>query len=272
LKRLSGLSGGIDSSVTAVIAVEALGAANVTGVAIHLDLPTRSTGPRGVTMLGLGWKRLNWRNCTLRLSRFSSEKKRGCGRKVQAFADDHLMSYVNQQKGFLINTSNKTELALGYATLYGDMAGTISPLGDLTKPEVYALARWINTERNVIPAFVMERAPSAELREHQVDPFDYENFSEIENLSVRQSTRHAQRNISAGRWGGIKSKRKVVWQREVNADYEKVGRCVWQLARIFIFHCVVSKRPFFPRRRGGGLRTKSPVNVVRFVRPTSKEN
>lgn len=74
------------------------------------------------------------------------------------------MSYVNQAGGLLMNTSNKTELTLGYSTLYGDMAGAISPLGDLTKPEVYALAKWINLEGTVIPEFVMKRKPSAELQ------------------------------------------------------------------------------------------------------------
>ena len=94
-----------------------------------------------------------------------------------------LMSVVNRRGGFLLNTSNKTEMTLGYGTLYGDLAGTLSPLGDVTKPGVYALANWINEERRVIPQFVMERMPSAELREGQVDPFDYDAVSpEMEKL------------------------------------------------------------------------------------------
>ena len=62
-----------------------------------------------------------------------------------------LMSYVNRHRGMLLNTSNKTELALGYATLYGDMAGTLCPIADLTKPQVVALARWIKTTRGPDP-------------------------------------------------------------------------------------------------------------------------
>jgi len=112
-----------------------------------------------------------------------------------------LMSYVNQQKGFLINTSNKTELTLGYGTLYGDLAGTISPLGDLTKPEVYALARWINSSGVKIPDFVMERKPSAELREGQVDPFDYEKISpEAEALVQNNQSNAAMRTSEHKRW------------------------------------------------------------------------
>jgi NAD+ synthase (glutamine-hydrolysing) len=84
-----------------------------------------------------------------------------------------LMSFVNRYGGMLLNASNKTELALGYATLYGDMAGGLCPIGDLTKPQVVALAKWIDSVRGIIPPFILERPPSAELRPDQVDPFDY---------------------------------------------------------------------------------------------------
>jgi NAD+ synthase (glutamine-hydrolysing) len=84
-----------------------------------------------------------------------------------------LMAYVNRYRGMLLNTSNKTEAALGYGTLYGDMAGTLSPIGDLTKVEVAAMARWLHDSRGVIPDFVLERPPSAELKPDQVDPFYY---------------------------------------------------------------------------------------------------
>jgi NAD+ synthase (glutamine-hydrolysing) len=84
-----------------------------------------------------------------------------------------LMALVNARHGFLLNTSNKTELALGYSTLYGDMAGSLCPIADLTKPDVYRLARWIQADQGSIPAFIMERPPTAELRPDQVDPFEY---------------------------------------------------------------------------------------------------
>ncbi|HET9226855.1 MAG TPA: NAD(+) synthase, partial [Thermoanaerobaculia bacterium] len=84
-----------------------------------------------------------------------------------------LNAYVNRRGGLLLNTSNKTEISLGYGTLHGDLAGTLSVLGDLTKPEVYAVARWYAEHRGPIPAFILERPPTAELRPGQVDPFDY---------------------------------------------------------------------------------------------------
>jgi NAD+ synthase (glutamine-hydrolysing) len=80
-----------------------------------------------------------------------------------------LMAWVNRHGGVLLNTTNKTELTTGYGTLYGDTAGALCPIADLTKTEVLALARFLGG----IPPFVLERAPSAELRPGQVDPFDY---------------------------------------------------------------------------------------------------
>jgi NAD+ synthase (glutamine-hydrolysing) len=84
-----------------------------------------------------------------------------------------LNAWVNSEGGLLLNTSNKTEISLGYGTLHGDLAGTLSVLGDVTKPEVYAMARWYVANRGPIPDFILERPPTAELRPGQVDPFDY---------------------------------------------------------------------------------------------------
>ena len=202
-----GLSGGIDSSVTAVIAAEALGRERVTGIAI----PSRYTDPRSTESacelakaLGIGFE-------ILQLESLHKEAESTLGKLLEGGATAEnvqarlrmmiLMSYVNHYGGFLVNTSNKTELTLGYSTLYGDMAGTISPLGDLTKPEVYALARWLNVARNIIPQFVMERLPSAELREGQIDPFDYEKISpEVESLVRKNQSSAAMRHSEHKRW------------------------------------------------------------------------
>ena len=108
-----------------------------------------------------------------------------------------LMSHVNAYGGLLLNTSNKTELALGYATLYGDMAGGLCPIADLTKLEVYALARW----RGGFPTFVLEREPTAELREGQRDPFDYSRVApEMEQLVGSHRSDAALRRSEHKRW------------------------------------------------------------------------
>ena len=112
-----------------------------------------------------------------------------------------LMSFVNRYGGLLLNTSNKTELALGYATLCGDMAGTLCPIADLTKPEVYALARWINASRRLIPAYILERPPSAELRPAQVDPFDYPQIAPaLERFIQENRSNPALRRSEHKRW------------------------------------------------------------------------
>lgn len=187
-KAYLGLSGGIDSSVAAVIAAEALGAENVTGIAI----PSRFTDARSTESarelaeaLGITFEIIKLEKMHEAAEQVLGPERSGgvSGENIQArLRMVILMSYVNSGGGFLINTSNKTELTLGYSTLYGDMAGAISPLGDLTKPEVYALAKWINAglevegrrlKDGIIPQFVLTRTPTAELRERQVDPFDY---------------------------------------------------------------------------------------------------
>ncbi|HBB04359.1 TPA: NAD(+) synthase [Patescibacteria group bacterium] len=101
-----------------------------------------------------------------------------------------LMNIANNVHGMVINNSNKTELAMGYGTLYGDLIGGLSLIGDLNKREVYDLSRYIN-ERNhkeVIPGGIITRKASAELAEGQVDPFDYEKVSDaIEELQFGAS-------------------------------------------------------------------------------------
>jgi NAD+ synthase (glutamine-hydrolysing) len=202
-----GLSGGVDSSVAAVIATEALGADNLIGIAI----PSRFTDPRSTESaqelsesLGIRWEKVE-----LEKMHFATEHVLGPERSAGTSGENIqarlrmiiLMSYVNQEGGFLINTSNKTELTLGYSTLYGDMSGAISPLGDLTKPEVYELARWINSEKKPIPDFVMSRKPSAELRAGQIDPFDYGRVSpEVEELVQRNQSNSAMRTSEHKRW------------------------------------------------------------------------
>ena len=93
-----------------------------------------------------------------------------------------LAAHVNRHGGLLLNTSNRTELALGYGTLWADLAGTLSVLGDVGKPDVYALSELY---ADVIPSFVRERAPSAELAADQVDPFDYDAVAPVVDALLR---------------------------------------------------------------------------------------
>ncbi len=177
-RAVVGLSGGIDSALVACLARSALGPEKVLGVTIpsrHSDSRSEDTARELADNLGIGFECVPMET----MHRAAEESLPGlleglAAENVQArIRMTVLMAFVNRLGGLLLNTSNKTELALGYGTLYGDLAGTLSPLGDLTKVEVYSLASWLNDLYGWIPEFTLKRAPSAELKTDQVDPFDY---------------------------------------------------------------------------------------------------
>ena len=157
-----GLSGGIDSSLVAVIAAEALGKENVTGV----SMPSRyssdhSKSDARILADNLGIEFLTVPIEPIFLSYLQQLKEPFKGRPPDV-AEENLQSRIrgtllmalsNKFGGLVLSTGNKTELALGYATLYGDMSGGLEVIGDVSKTEVYALSRYYNqrTSREVIP-------------------------------------------------------------------------------------------------------------------------
>jgi len=202
-----GLSGGVDSAVVATIASEALGPDRVTAVAI----PSRYTDPRSTSCaqelaqaLGTHFRVVDLERLHIAAEATLADLLEGgtTAENIQArLRAMILMSFVNHHGGMLLNASNKTELALGYGTLYGDMAGTLCPIGDITKPQVVALARWIDSVRGVIPSFTLSRPPSAELRPDQVDPFDYAKVApEMERLVLENRSDRALCRSEHKRW------------------------------------------------------------------------
>jgi NAD+ synthase (glutamine-hydrolysing) len=187
-RAVLGLSGGIDSALACCLAREALGADGVLAVA----LPSRHTDPRSTEAaralaqaLGVSFEvraleplhaAATHALADLQVGARDTSLDENVQARLRALV---LMALVNRHGGLLLNTSNKTELALGYGTLYGDLAGAVCVLGDLHKPDVYALARAYDAGRGLIPAFVFDRPPSAELRPAQVDPFDYPRVSPL---------------------------------------------------------------------------------------------
>ncbi len=180
-KALVGLSGGIDSSLTACIAVEALGAENVTGVA--MPGPYSSAGSlddaRAVAAaLGMIFQAVavtdTWRAYLEALKPvFAGRAQDVTEENLQArIRGNVLMAMSNKLCALVLSTGNKSELAVGYATLYGDMAGGLAVIADIPKTLVYELARVANRpeHRNgAIPESVFEKPPSAELRPNQKD-------------------------------------------------------------------------------------------------------
>jgi NAD+ synthase (glutamine-hydrolysing) len=178
-KVVLGLSGGIDSSLTAAVAVDALGPANVVGVL----LPSRYTSRDNLEdaealaeALGIRIEQIPIETIhkafEQTLADFVRQSEPGVAEEnVQARIRGNLLMYLSNKFGWLVvTTGNKSEMATGYATLYGDMAGGFAVLKDLTKTLVYDLCRYRNSVNGpVIPERVLTKAPSAELRENQKD-------------------------------------------------------------------------------------------------------
>ncbi|MDQ7835996.1 MAG: NAD+ synthase [Humidesulfovibrio sp.] len=182
-KALLGLSGGIDSAVVAAVAVEALGAANVLGVL--MPSPWSSTGSLDDSLalaknLGMSTRTIPieplMRGFDAALAGSFAELAPGQGpgtteENIQSrIRGNLLMALSNKTGALLLTTGNKSELAVGYCTIYGDMSGGFALISDLRKTQVYALARHLNETRGeVIPQAIIDKAPSAELRPDQTD-------------------------------------------------------------------------------------------------------
>jgi len=178
-RAILGLSGGIDSAVVAALAVEALGAPNVLGVAMPSQYSS-SHSLRDAEELARALRcRFLVRPIKFLFSQSNREIGEGRAQGLAPVAQENLqarlrgvilMTLSNDESAFVLTTGNKSELSTGYCTLYGDMCGALAPLGDLFKTRVYALAREINRTRGgVIPESSITKPPSAELRPGQVD-------------------------------------------------------------------------------------------------------
>jgi NAD+ synthase (glutamine-hydrolysing) len=220
-KAVVGMSGGIDSSLTACIAVEALGRENVIGVSMPTKFSSghsRSDARHLAENLGMFFVQFSiqgivdgyHRNLQAPLEQirqhFDTTKE-----SDDEVADENiqprvrgncLMDISNRLKDLkilVLNTGNKTEVALGYCTLYGDMAGGIGALGDVSKLEVYRLAEFVNekADKEVIPRSVLEKKPSPELKAGQFDPFDFDVVSPLVD-EIIENRRSMQELVEMG--------------------------------------------------------------------------
>ena len=212
-----GLSGGIDSALTLVIAVDALGAEHVHSV----SMPSRYTSQMSRDDAALQAKKLHVQHSEISIegmfeATLGALKDEFAGRAPDTSEENIqsrcrgvlLMGISNKTGKMLLTTGNKSEMAVGYATLYGDMAGGFAPIKDCSKMLVYRLARWRNAQAEVIPTRVIDRPPSAELRFDQKDadslpPYEIldpilEAFIE-EDLSVDQIAARGFDRATVGR-------------------------------------------------------------------------
>ena len=185
-KAVLGLSGGIDSAVVAAIAAEALGKDNVHAILMPSPFSTLHSVTDAVELasnLGIEHSVVPIEGIYNKFMReleelFCGDVKGITSENLQArIRGSLLMAYTNNTGALLINTSNKSELAMGYGTLYGDLSGAIMVIADLYKTQVYSVANYINSIKKVIPQSTLTKEPSAELRDNQKDSDSLPEYS-----------------------------------------------------------------------------------------------
>ena len=197
-KAVVGLSGGVDSSVTVCIATRALGRENVMGVAMPSPYSSKESLDDAEALarnLGISFRVVpitaifkSYLN-TLE-EHFTGKKPDITEENIQARIRGNILMAFSNKFGYLVlSTGNKSELSVGYCTLYGDMSGGLSVISDIPKTMVYELAHYINREREVIPQSVIDKVPSAELRPGQKDQDTlppYEILDRILHLHIEE--------------------------------------------------------------------------------------
>jgi NAD+ synthase (glutamine-hydrolysing) len=240
-KTWLGLSGGIDSSLVLAIAVDALGAENVTAVRmpsrytadLSNDLAQEQCDAMGVKLIALPIEKPFQGYLDTLAEAFAGKPVDTAEENLQSRTRGALlMALSNKFGGLLLTTGNKSEYAVGYATIYGDMCGGYAPIKDLYKTEVFALARWRNTVGDrVVPDAVIERPPSAELRENQKDQDSLPPYDVLDAILIRHVDHEQSREeiVAAGFDAAtvdkvLKLVRIGEWKRHQAAPGPKVSR------------------------------------------------
>ena len=192
-----GLSGGIDSSLVACIAADALGAEHVHGISLPSKFSSDHSRKDARVLsqnLGINYQTITIEDMvtvyeTVLEPLFEGKERNVAEENIQARIRGNILMALSNKFGWLVlSTGNKTELALGYCTLYGDMSGGLCVISDVSKTDVYALSRWVNQSAgfNRIPESCLTKPPSAELAPDQVDPFDYEVVSPLVDAIIEK--------------------------------------------------------------------------------------
>lgn len=191
-RAVLGLSGGIDSAVVMALACDALGSKNVHGILMPSQFSTLHSISDAVDLannLGADYTVIPIEKIYNKFIReiepiFKEDHKWSVTEEnIQArIRGIILMAYSNERGALVLNTSNKSELSVGYGTLYGDLCGAMMVIGDLYKTQVYDLATYINIEKSIIPVSTMIKAPSAELRPEQKDTDSLPEYSLLDPI------------------------------------------------------------------------------------------
>ena len=203
---LLGLSGGIDSSLVAAVAAHALGPENVLGVL----MPSPYTSPASIEDALTLAKNLGIKTITITITEIMKSfdlelAKPFCGREkdvteenIQArIRGNLLMALSNKYGSVLLTTGNKSELAVGYCTIYGDMSGGLAVISDVPKTSVFRISEWLNASRRmeIIPATVLKKAPTAELRFCQTDQDSLPPYDVLDDILEKHIEQHQSREL-----------------------------------------------------------------------------
>lgn len=190
-KVLIGISGGIDSALVAAIAVKAIGKKNVIGVTMpsqytskgaHSDAKTLAQN-LGIKLIEVPIKDVYKAYLSALKNEFNGQDPNIAEENIQARIRGNILMALSNKFGWLVlTTGNKSEVAVGYCTLYGDMSGGFAVIKDVPKTKVYELARFINKSKEIIPQTIIDRAPSAELRENQKDEDSLPPYDQLDEL------------------------------------------------------------------------------------------
>lgn len=209
-KACLGLSGGVDSALVACLAQSALGSENI----LALYLPSRFSSDASTAdseqlaqNLGIDYKVLSIEDpletfLKLFSSDFAGLPQDVTEENIQArIRGVILMAFANKFGYILLSTGNKSEMAMGYSTLYGDMCGGLSVIGDLTKTEVYRLCHWINRDQEIIPLNIFTRPPSAELNYNQKDTDSLPDYAILDQILVAYLEKQSTPESIANKYG-----------------------------------------------------------------------
>jgi len=203
---LLGLSGGIDSALTAAIAVDALGAQNVLGVLMPSPYSSRGSVDDSLRLAA----NLKIETLTLPIADAMDAMERTLRGAFAGTASDVteeniqarirgnlLMALSNKRRALLLTTGNKSELSVGYCTLYGDMSGGLGVIADVPKTMVYRVVQWLNRSRGcpIIPETILTKAPSAELRPNQTDQDSLPPYDVLDEILQRYIERHEPADV-----------------------------------------------------------------------------
>ena len=190
-KAVLGLSGGIDSAVVAALAARALGPENVTGILMPSEYTSRQSIDDALDLgqrMGINTRIVPIKNVyktflgELKVGRPGGDVSLTMQNLQSRIRGNMLMALSNENGWLTLTTGNKSEIAMGYCTLYGDTAGAIAPIADLLKAEVYRLADFLNAEGEIIPRAIIVRPPTAELKPGQKDQDDLPAYADLDEI------------------------------------------------------------------------------------------